>query len=147
MSTTTPPTPHRAILCHFDGYSAALLFARWADGSLLWPGPLPADAVSAEDIGVPNDGEALRRRVVAQLGVNDADLVCVPEFDEGFRHADGTEGRVYLLKFTTFDAPAAAIEPAGGAFKHLPALRGCDRAELALLREVFNLLVGGSARR
>jgi hypothetical protein len=54
---------------------------------------------------------------------------------------------VFLLRFTTFEAPAAVIEPAGGTFKHLPALRGCDRAELALLREVFNLLVGGNARR
>ncbi|ASM77064.1 hypothetical protein VITFI_CDS1286 [Vitreoscilla filiformis] len=147
MSTTPSPAPHRAILCHFDGYSAALLFARWADGSLLWPVPLPADAVSADDIGVPNDGEALRQRVVAQLGVNDADVVCLPEFDEGFRGADGSEGRVHLLRFTTFEAPAAAIEPAGGTFRHLPALRGCDRGELALLREVFNLLVGGNARR
>lgn len=147
MSTTSLPASHRAILCHFDGYSAALLFAHWADGSLLWPAPLPAGAVSADDIGVPNDGEALRQRVVAQLGVNDADVVCLPEFDEGFRGADGGEGRVFLLRFTTFEAPAAVIEPAGGTFKHLPALRGCDRAELALLREVFNLLVGGNARR
>lgn len=147
MSLPASLTQHRALLCHFDGYSAALLFARWADTtSLLWPGPLPAGASTAE-VALPHDGQAMREAVVAQLGLTDADLVWVPEFDEGLRSPDGTETRVHLLRFTTFEAPAAVIEPAGGVFKHLPGLRGSDPTELALLREVFNLMVGGSGRR
>ena len=71
----------------------------------------------------------------------------MPEFNERLLDSDGTPVHVHLLRFTTFAAPAEAIEPSGGQFRHLPALRGSAQAELALLREVFNLLIGGSSRR
>ena len=37
----TAPAPFRAILCHFDSYSAALNFACWPERCLLWPSALP----------------------------------------------------------------------------------------------------------
>jgi hypothetical protein len=132
---------HRVILCHFDGYSAALFFARWPEKCLLWPGPLPEGASPAK-LGVLQDGEAVRQTVIEQLGLNGEELVLMPEFDECLNTSSGPV-RVHLLRFTGFEPPAKVIEPAGGSFKQLAELRGSAPAELALLREVFNLLVGG----
>ena len=39
------------------------------------------------------------------------------------------------------------VEALGGAFRHLTQLRGAAMSELLLLREVFNLIVGGSGGR
>ncbi len=146
MPSDTLPSAHRAILCHFDGYSTALVFARWPDGSLLWPGPLPEGAQPAE-AEVPNDGEAVRQAVLQKFTIKDSDLVWVREFDEVLQAGDGPACRVHLLRFQTFEAPGEVIEPAGGVFKPLPALRGSAAVELNLLREVFNLMVGGGGRR
>lgn len=145
MPSDTLPSSHRVILCHFDGYSTALLFARWSDGSLLWPGPLPPGAAPAQ-AEVPNDGEAARQAVLGHLPIPDEELVWVKEFDQVLQ-ADGQAFRVHLLRFETFEAPGALIEPAGGVFKHLPGLRGSAPVELNLLREVFNLMVGGGGQR
>lgn len=146
-----PPTArHRVIFCHFDGYSTALLFARWPSGSLLWPAPLAegARAFAATDAALPaaEEGAAVREAAIAQLGLNPAEVVRVAEFDEGLTEADGSTVRVHLLRFDTFEALGAAIEPAGGVFRHLPALRGSSPVELGLLRVVFNLMIGGGGR-
>lgn len=137
---------HRAILCHFDSYSTALLFALWPDRSLLWPGPLPEGA--APCAAQPRDeaaAERVRQAVIDQLGVAADDLQLVPEFNECLQAGDETL-QVHLLRFGTFEAPAGAIAPAGGSFKPLPALRGCAPVELNLLRVVFNQIIGGAAR-
>jgi len=45
MTTITDiPRHHRVILCHFDDYSHALVFPRWAHG-MLWPQALPEGAI------------------------------------------------------------------------------------------------------
>lgn len=50
--------------------------------------------------------------------------------------------RIHLLRFTTFEAPNAAIEALGGVFKPISELRGSAMSELVLLREMFNRIVG-----
>lgn len=155
LQTDTPPAPraapmdgHRAILCHFDSYSTALVFALWPDRSLLWPGPLP-EGTPATPVSLPTSpgaGDAVRAAAIATLGLNGDDVLLMPEFDLCLQQPDGTPLQVHLLRFTTFEAPAAAIAPAGGVFKPLPALRGCAPAELLLLREVFNLIIGGGRK-
>jgi len=55
--------------------------------------------------------------------------------------------RVHLLRFTTPDAPKPLLAAAGASSKPLPQLRGAAPVELALLREVFNLIIGGGGRR
>ncbi|MDT7835635.1 hypothetical protein [Aquabacterium sp. OR-4] len=148
-TTTAPATDlllrNRAILCHFDSYSTALVFAHWPGGSLLWPGPLPEGAAPAEG-DLPNDAEAVRQAAMAQLGLLDDDVVVSPKFIESVRAADGSMVRVHLLRFTTQDAPKPLLEAAGAIFKPLPQLRGAAPVELGLLREVFNLIIGGNGR-
>jgi len=137
---------HRVILCHFDSYSTALLFAQWPDGSLLWPRPLPdgSEPVQAE---TPDETEAVRQAAVHQLGLPEDEVIGTPEFVEHLRTPDGQVVRVHLLRFTTPDAPKPLLAAAGGSFKPLPQLRGAAPVELALLREVFNLIIGGGGRR
>ncbi|MEK8049016.1 hypothetical protein AACH10_02075 [Ideonella sp. DXS22W] len=139
---------HRAILCHFDSYSTALVFAHWPDGSLLWPGPLPEGATPAEVDGAsPADAEAVRQAAVARLGLPDDEVVVhSPRFIEHVRAADGSVVRVHLLRFTTPDAPKPLLAAHGAVFKPLPQLRGAAAVELGLLREVFNLIIGGGGR-
>jgi hypothetical protein len=53
--------------------------------------------------------------------------------------------RIHLLRFTSIDAPKAAIAALGGVFKPISQLRGSAMSELLLLREAFNLIVGGGS--
>lgn len=145
MHIDTLQAHHRVILCHYDSYSTALVFALWPDKSLLWPSALPDGAVPV-DAAPAQDGEAVRQAVVDALALNGDDVVLMPEFDECFRAGDAML-RVHLLRFTTFEAPGKTIEPAGGVFKPLSGLRGSAQLELGLLREVFNLMVGGAGRQ
>lgn len=52
--------------------------------------------------------------------------------------------RIHLARFTTFEAPRAAFEPHGAVFKPISELRGSPAAELNLLRQAFNLIMGGA---
>lgn len=140
---------NRVILAHYDRYSAALLFARWADGSLLWPAPLPepAEPMPAPPVAGPiHDGEAVRQTIITRCGLNGGELVHVGEFIH-WAQTEAGPVRIHLLRFTTPDAPKALIEAQGARFHHLAQLRGAAMSELMLLREVFNLIVGGSGER
>ncbi|MEY8689532.1 MAG: hypothetical protein AB9M53_06585 [Leptothrix sp. (in: b-proteobacteria)] len=67
-----------------------------------------------------------------------------------FNHWAQTEDgpvRIHLLRFTTFDAPKAAIAAHDGVFKPISELRGSAMNELMLLREVFNLIIGAGGAR
>lgn len=136
---------NRAILAHFDSYSCALLFVRWAEGSLLWPAPLaegatPMDAPDGADAA--HDAEAVLRATIARCGLNPAEVIHAGDFQQWLRTPDGPV-RIHLLRFTTPDAPKGAVEAHGGAFRHMTQLRGAAMSELLMLREVFNLFVGG----
>ncbi len=138
---------NRVILAHFDSYSAALLFARWGK-CLLAPTALPEGALSVEPpatIGALHEGEAVLQAAVAAFGLKADEIVRMADFDAWFE-ADGQLLRVHVLRFTCFEAPAALIEGQGGVFKPISELRGSAMSELMLLREVFNILVGGAQR-
>lgn len=146
----TPDTQlarHRVILCHFDSYSTALVFARWPDRSLLWPAPLPADArpLEAAPAAAAADVQAVLDTAVERLGLNPKELVHVTEFTEALQDADGPI-HVHLLRFSTFEAPAALLAPHAAGFKPISELRGSAMAELNLLRTVFNLIISGGGR-
>lgn len=150
MNAPDPLHRHRAILAHFDSYSAALMFVRWEDGSLLWPAPLPegsrlSPAAPAGAGAQAGGGEAVRAAVIAQHGFNAEELAHAADFEHWAQTADGPV-RIHLLRFTTPDVPKALVEARNAGFKHMTQLRGADKNELLLLREVFNLIIGGSAR-
>lgn len=136
---------NRVILCHFDGYSAALLFAQWPHGSLLWPAALPEGAAPGAAPAAPGPDHAVapwQQAVADQLGLPPQQLVPQPDYAEWLDTPAGPL-RVHLLRLDTFDPPAQALADAGGVFKPISALRGAHPSELPLVRQVFNLLVGG----
>lgn len=150
---STPATPiamtptdifvhNRVILTHFDTYSAALLFPRW-DQTLLWPAALPASATPMRSPAVINpefSGPVVRQAVIDCCGFDPDTLERVNEFNHWADTEDGPV-RIHLLRFTTRDAPKAAIDALGGEFKPISLLRSSAMSELVLLREVFNLIV------
>jgi hypothetical protein len=149
MNTQDVMACNRAILAHFDSYSAALMFARWESRSMLWPQPVPgtSSAMPAPaGIGAEHDGEVVRQAVVDRCGLNPDEIVHVVEFDH-WAQTDAGPVRIHLLRFTTADAPKAAIEAHGGTFKAISELRGSAMNELMLLREVFNLIIGAGGGR
>ena len=143
MATDDVLTANRVLLTHFDSYSAALLFAKWGD-TLLYPAGLPASATlasSAPEASASHDAEAVKAAVVERLGLNPDEVILAQDFNQW---ADTEAGpvRIHLLRFTCFEAPKSTLAPQGGIFKPISELRGSDRQELLLAREVFNLIIG-----
>jgi hypothetical protein len=137
---------NRVILSHFDSYSAALVFARFGK-TLLLPDALPAPGISTavpESIAPVHGGQVVLDAVVERYQLNAAELVRMKGFD-AWMESDAGLVRVHLLRFTTFLAPADAISPHGGTFAPISNLRGCARHELELVRQGFNLILGGGA--
>lgn len=138
-------THNRVILTHFDSYSVALLFPRWDNNTLLWPQALPARAspmATPTTLAPVHVAHTVKQAVVAHCGFNPDELEHVGDFMHWMQTESGPV-RIHLLRFTTLDAPKAAIEALGGVFKPISELRGSAMNELLLLREVFNLIVGG----
>jgi hypothetical protein len=145
MTTQDIFAHNRVILTHFDSYSTALLFPRWDSKSLLWPEALPASASpmpAPATIDLAHLANTVKLAVVERCGLNPEELTHVGEFNHWAQTETGPV-RIHLLRFTTFDAPKEAIEALGGVFKPISELRGSAMSELLLLREVFNLIVGG----
>ena len=135
---------NRVILCHFDSYSAASMFARYGT-SVLAPVPLPEDAsvmAAPADIAAHHAPGAVMEAVIMQYGFPLSALTHVEGFQEWMASATG-DIRIHLLRFTTLDAPRAAIEPYGGLFKPISEMRGTPMIELNLLRRAFDLVMSG----
>ena len=135
---------NRVILCHFDSYSTASVFARYGT-SVLTPAPLPegASAIAApDDITEQHAPEVVMEALFAQYGYTPAELTHAAGFEEWMASAAGPI-RIHLARFTTLDAPRAAIEPHGGIFKPISEMRGTPMIELNLLRRAFDLVMSG----
>ncbi|BBP04723.1 hypothetical protein TPL01_31610 [Sulfuriferula plumbiphila] len=135
---------NRVILSHYDSYSAALVFARYG-ASILATTPLPQSAVpmpAPGDVTELHDPGAVLAVIVAQAGLDPAQL----RLDEGFQEwksSDSGPIRLHLVRFTTLDTPRQAIELLGGVFKSISEMRGLPMIELNLMRQIFNLTMGG----
>ena len=135
---------NRVILCHFDSYSAASVFARYGM-SVLAPAPLPeqASAMAAPaEISEQHDADTVMAAMTAQYGYSPAALTHADGFQEWMDSPAGPI-RIHLLRFTTLDAPKAALEPYGGLFKPISEMRGTPMQELNLLRRAFDLVMSG----
>lgn len=135
---------NRVILCHFDSYSAALVFARYG-ASVLAPAPLPEDASTIPapgDISEQYNPGAVLDAMVIQHRLDPTQLA----LDDGLQawiSSDSGPIRIHLVRFTTIDAPRQAIEPLGGVFKPISDMRGLPMIELNLMRHAFNLIMEG----
>lgn len=135
---------NRVILCHFDSYSTALVFARYG-ASVLAPAPLPESASA-----MPTPGDATEQHkpgavldaFVARNNLDPTKLKLNDGF-EAWLSSDGDPIRIHLVRFTTLDAPHEALEPSGGVFKPISGMRGMPMIELNLMRQVFDLIMGG----
>ena len=139
----TPFDCNRAILCHFDTYSAALLFARFGT-SVLVPSPLQEEASVASppaDCGDEYAPATVLDALASDFGLDTTQWSGVEGFQEWRVHAD-VPTRIHLFRFTGFEAPHAVMEALGGAFKPISQMRGTPMVELNLLRQAFNLFVG-----
>lgn len=135
---------NRVILCHFDSYSTALLFARYGSG-VLAPAPLPAAASAMPqpgDAGERHTPGAVLHALVTQYRLDPTQLRLDDDF-QAWMSSDHGPIRIHLARFTAFDAPRQAIEPQGGVFKAISEMRGVPMIELNLLRQVINLIMGG----
>lgn len=144
MNDHTILDSNRVILCHFDSYSSALLFARYGSG-VLAPAPLPAAASvmpGPGDVTERHTPGAVLAALVAQYNFDPTQLSLDDDF-QAWMSSDRGPIRIHLARFTTFDAPRQAIEPHGGVFKPISEMRGLPMIELNLLRQVFNLIIGG----
>lgn len=135
---------NRVILCHFDSYSAALVFARY-DASILAPVALPDSAVpmgAPADIAEQYDPDMVLDELELQLGL-DPEKLALDERFQAWMSTDSGPIRVHLVRFTTLDAPHQTIEPFGGVFKPISEMRKMPMIELNLMRQVFNQILGG----
>ena len=135
---------NHVILCHFDSYSTALVFARYGN-SVLAPAPLPEAASIMPDSGDVTERHAPGAVLDALAAQYVLDLAPL-RLDDSFQAWISSECgpiRIHLARYTTLDAPHPAIEALGAVFKPISELRGVPMIELNLLRQVFNLIMGG----
>jgi hypothetical protein len=134
---------NRVILCHFDTYSTALVFARYG-ATVLAPSPLPEGAglatqpVAATD---HHDPASVLDALGSGHGLDVTGLKISEDFDVWMTSDDGPI-RIHLARFMTTDAPRNVLEPLGGIFKSISEMRGLPMLELNLMRQVFNLIMG-----
>ena len=128
MSKTELLSRNRVILCHFDDYSHALVFPRWAHG-MLWPQALPEGAQALSSPPEPQpaaiDSAALITTVLQGSDLNTDDIEEVTAFQPWFQTPEGPL-RVHLLRFTT---PADAV--VSSFFRQNRALGARERQTLA----------------
>jgi hypothetical protein len=139
---------NRAILVHCDTYSAALVFARWGK-TLLLPEALPEAALpvpAPSEVGPAHDADGVTRMVIERYGLNPAEVARVKAFDPWMQTETGPI-RIHLFRFTTFLAPAQMVGAHGGVFQPLSELRRLPKVELALVRQGFDLIMGGGGGR
>ncbi len=135
---------NRLISCHFDSYSTALVFARYGS-TILAPAPLPESAAPADEpdgMAEHHAPSAVFEDFAQRSGLDPAKM----RLDDGFEawmSSDSGMIRVHLIRFTTLDAPAEAIEPLGGKFKPISEMRGLPMIELNLMRRIFDRIMSG----
>ena len=135
---------NRVILSHYDSYSTALVFARYG-ASILASTPLPQSAApmpAPGDVADQHDPGAVLAAIVAQAGLDPTQLKLDNDFQE-WMSSDSGPIRIHLVRFTALDTPRQAIEPLGGVFKSISEMRGLPMIELNLMRQIFNLTMGG----
>ena len=143
MNNTDIFDHNRVILCHFDSYSTASLFARYGT-SVLAPAPCrKAPAPMQHRPTSPNNmHDAVMEALIARMASPDRidSRRWLPRMDDQRRGPHPYPSRsLYNLR-----CPAHGIEPHGGVFKPISDMRGTPMIELNLLRRAFDLVMSGA---
>jgi hypothetical protein len=134
----------RFLLYHKQATSARTLFLRFAAGHLLGPEPLPF--LTAADATATFQGAAhpasLGLVLSRELGWPDGALEIDPDFVAAVETPTGVLP-IHLARFTTIDPPRDWVEAGIGRFCAITELRGSHPAEMALLRQAYEHVLGG----
>jgi hypothetical protein len=132
---------HRLLLYYKGDISALTLFAQQANGSVCFPGPLPAlsgtlEAGESDSAKISLHPAMLVNRII-QLMDLDADLLQV---ETGFSEPVDTPSgviTVHMARFMVLDPPHKLMQSRGCRLRTLPELRGRPPAEMELLRRAY----------
>jgi hypothetical protein len=142
MSSEPEFDPHRRLLLYYKGdISALTLFAQQHNGSVCFPGPLPALS-SALEAGTHESAKvspqpAILINFINQLLQLDYDLLRIETgFSEPVETPDGVI-TVHLARFMMLDPPHNQMQMQNCRMRTLPELRGRPPAEMELLRRAY----------
>lgn len=135
----------RFIIYHKQSTSARTLFLRWdATGSVLTPSPLPQLSLLVEDAPPPLSTihpATLASRLAETLGLTADFLEVETDYHAQVETPSGLI-TIYLARFTTIDPPRQWSSAAGGNFCAITELRGGHLAEMMLLRQAYEHVLG-----
>jgi hypothetical protein len=148
MSSNPLFNPHHRLLLYYKGdISALTLFAQHNNGSVCFPGPLPALS-SALEIGECESAKVsphpamLVNRINELLQLDD-DLLRI---ETGFSEPVDTPGgmiTVHMARFMVLDPPHKLMQSRDCRLRTLPELRGRPPAEMELLRRAYVKVMEG----
>jgi hypothetical protein len=142
MSADSVFDPNHRLLLYYKGdISALTLFAQQANGSVCFPGPLPALSSALEE-GEPDSTKVaphpamLMNRISRLLNLEDDLLRIETGFSEPVDTPNGVI-TVHMARFMVLDPPHKLMQSRGCRLRTLPELRGRPPAEMELLRRAY----------
>lgn len=132
---------HRLLLYYKGDISALTLFAQQANGSVCFPGPLPAlssalEAGESDGTKVAPHPAMLVNRINELLQLDDDLLRIEAGFSEPVDTPNGVI-TVHMARFMVLDPPHKLMQSRGCRLRTLPELRGRPPAEMELLRRAY----------
>lgn len=148
MSSNPLFDPHHRLLLYYKGdISALTLFAQQANGSVCFPGPLPALSSTLE-IGEFESAKVSQHPVMMVNRINE--LLQLDEkllrIETGFSEPVDTPGGViivHMARFMVLDPPHKLMQSRDCRMRTLPELRGRPPAEMELLRRAYVKVMEG----
>lgn len=138
---------HRLLLLYKGDISALVMFAQQDNGSVCFPGPLPAlsspldpDEFAADKVSL--HPAMLVNHLSTQLQLDNDLLRIEPGFSEPIDSPGGII-TVHLARFVLLDPPHRLMGERGCRMRTLPELRGRPPAEMELLRRAYVKMMEG----
>lgn len=137
--------PYRVILYHNNAASARLRFLRFPYQSVCAFEALPRLAMLMDEDEVSSieiHPAQIVQQVEKKLRMAPGELEAEAEFKAAVDIAGGPV-KIFLLRFTSLDAPSHIAEQQQADFIDLPGARNLPQVELELLRKAYELILGG----
>lgn len=135
---------YRIILYHKQATSARTRFVKFEGDTILGFAPV-AKLAQVDDSKSGNTHlhpSAILRDTEKRLCLDQDALVAEPDFQHSI-DIPGDVVQVILAQITTMDPPFEQVENLGGNFIDLTQARGLPPVELDLLRQAYELILGG----